>query len=134
MVLEGTFTGIRWDEIAYGEVELGGKLAKATIVNRYEGGIEADGALEYLLSYCPGRPVTFYGLERVQTSSGEPGTLVLEHEGTFSLENGVAGTTKVVPGMGTGRFAGFSGSGRISSRPNEHHGTYIFELASDGVE
>ncbi|HEV2515300.1 MAG TPA: DUF3224 domain-containing protein [Devosia sp.] len=123
--MEGTFTGVKWDEVEFGEVAGGGKLARASILNRYEGGVDADGALEYLLVYRAGRPVTFSGLERVEAKSGGDGSFVLWHEGTFSSEDGVSGKVVVIDGMGTGRFASFTATGTISSRPGEHHGTYV---------
>ncbi len=123
--MHGIFTGLKWEEVSFSEVHDGGKLARATITNRYEGGIEAEGKLEYLLVYRPGKPVTFSGLERVHILAGQPGTLVLAHEGIFSAKHGVVGSIHVVEGMGTGRFAGIVGAGRIAAQPGEHTGRYV---------
>lgn len=123
--LAGKFTGVRWDEIPYHELEGTPKLARAAIENQFEGQLEGRGLLEYLLVYTLAGPVIFTGIERIEaTLSGAAGSFVMQHDGEFKTDEGVNGTLSVVPGSGCGIFQGVTGTGRISSRPGEHHGSY----------
>lgn len=122
------FRAESWQEAAYSEVEQTGKLSRAAIINVISGGIEGQGVLKYLLAY-PGRSndaVRFTGIERIVGRIGAAeGSLVLRHEGIFSPDKGVEGSLEILPGCGSGDFAGYCGRGTISAKPCEHGGEYI---------
>jgi hypothetical protein len=103
-----------WDEKPYNEIEGAPKLTRVSATKSYQGDIEGEGKLEYLMMYRTAGSASFMGLERVTGSvGGRSGSFVLQHTGTF--EGGVAKVTlSVVPGSGTGDLRGLSGEGRFS--------------------
>lgn len=108
-----TFSIKSWDEKPYDEIE-GSKLARTTATKAYQGDIEGEGKVEYLMMYRADKSASFIGLERVTGSvGGRSGSFVLKHSGTF--EEGVAKVTlSVVPGSGTGQLRGIKGEGGFS--------------------
>ena len=110
-----TTFGIKsWDEKPYSEIEGSPKLTRATVTKSYQGDIDGEGKVEYLMMYRSAGSATFTGLERVTGSiGGRSGSFVLQHTGTF--EDGVAKVTlSVVPGSGTGDLRGMKGEGGFS--------------------
>lgn len=110
-----TFEVKSWDEKPYNEMEGGPKLTRARVAKSFEGDIEGEGTLEYLMIYRDDGSASFVGLERVVGSVGKrSGSFVLQHSGTFE-----GGTTKatwsVVPGSGTGDLRGLRGDGGFAS-------------------
>jgi hypothetical protein len=122
-----TFGIKSWDEKPYDEVE-GTKLTRASVTKSYQGDIEGEGKLEYLMMYRSAGSASFMGLERVTGSIGDrSGSVVLQHTGTF--EDGVANVTvTVVPGSGTGELRGMKGEGGFSAG---HQPPYGMELKYD---
>src|SRR5258708_24388252 len=110
-----TFGLESWDEKTYNEMEGEPKLTRVSATKSYQGDIEGEGKLEYLMMYRTASSASFMGLERVTGSiGGRSGSLVLQHSGTF--ENGVAKVIlSVVPGSGTGDLSGMSGEGGFSA-------------------
>jgi hypothetical protein len=108
---KATFTIKSWDEKAYNETEGSPKLTRVTATKSYQGDIEGEGKLEYLMMYRSAASATFIGLERVVGSvGGRSGSFVLQHRGTF--EGGIAKVIlSVVPGSGTGDLRTISGEG-----------------------
>ena len=106
-----TFTIKSWDEKPYNEIEGSPKLTRASVTKSYQGDIEGEGKVEYLMVYRSAGSASFIGLERVVGSvGGRSGSFVLEHRGTF--EGGVAKVTlSVVPGSGTGDLSTIKGEG-----------------------
>jgi hypothetical protein len=100
-----------WDEKPYSEIDGGLKLTSASVTNSFQGDIEGEGTLTYLMSYLEDGSVPFIGLERVVGRVGDrSGSFVLQHSGTF--EGGAAKATWfVVPGSGTGDLRGLRGEG-----------------------
>lgn len=111
---KATFGIISWDEKPYSEIEGSPKLTRVSATKSYQGDIEGEGKLEYLMMYRSAGSASFMGLERVTGSiGGHSGSFVLQHTGTF--EEGVAKVTlSVVPGSGTGDLRGMSGEGGFS--------------------
>jgi len=111
---KSTFGIKSWDEKTYNEIEGAPKLTRVSATKSYQGDIEGEGKLEYLMMYRTAGSASFMGLERVTGSvGGRSGSFVLQHSGTF--EGGVAKVTlSVVPGSGTGDLRGLSGEGRFS--------------------
>ena len=111
---KATFGIISWDEKTYNEIEGAPKLTRASVTKSYQGDIEGEGKVEYLMMYRTAGSASFMGLERVTGSvGGRSGSFVLQHTGTF--EDGVAKVTlSVVPGSGTGDLRGIKGEGGFS--------------------
>ncbi|KUM03747.1 DUF3224 domain-containing protein [Chromobacterium subtsugae] len=120
-----------WSEQLLQQTEGAGELKRASIVNALSGSLEGQGWLEYQLLYPAdeGGEVSFIGYERVVARWGErQGSLVLRHDGVYSAAAGVSGSLRVMPGSGSGDFAGLSGDGRIVARAGEHGGEYLLTL------
>lgn len=91
-----------WEEQPYREVEGGAKFTKTSAAYTYEGEIEGESAIEYLMFYREDGMGSFVGLERVVGRIGDrQGSFVLQHSGTFEP---VQGRCFVVPGSGTGQL------------------------------
>src|SRR2546429_298322 len=99
---KATFGIKSWDEKTYNEIDEGPKLTRASVTKSYQGDVDGEGKLEYLMMYRTAGSASFMGLERLTGSaSGRAGSFVLQHSGTF--EDGVAKVTlSVVRGSGTG--------------------------------
>jgi len=110
-----TFALKSWDEKTYNEIEGAPKLTRVSATKSYQGDIEGEGNLEYLMMYSTADSDSFIGLERVTgTIGGRSGSFVLQHNGTF--EGGVAKVIlSVVPGSGTGGLRGMRGEGGFSA-------------------
>src|SRR6266849_6274263 len=108
---KATFGLKSWDEKTYNEIEAAPKLTRVSATKSYQGDIEGEGKLEYLMMYRTAGSASFMGLERVSGSvGGRSGSFVLQHSGTF--EDGVAKVIlSVVPGSGTGDLRGLTGDG-----------------------
>ena len=111
---KATFDIKSWDEKTYDEIDLESKLTRASVTKSYQGDIEGEGKVEYLMMYRNAGSASFMGLERVTGRvAGRSGSFVLQHTGTF--EDGVAKVTlSVVPGSGTGDLRGMKGEGGFS--------------------
>ena len=112
---KATFGLKSWDEKTYNEIEAAPKLTRVSATKSYQGDIEGEGKLEYLMMYRTAGSASFMGLERVTGSvGGRSGSFVLQHSGTF--EDGVAKVIlSVVPGSGTGDLRGMSGEGGFNA-------------------
>ncbi len=110
----GTFEIKNWDEKTYEEIGGGAKLTRASVKKSFQGDIEGEGRIEYLMAYREDGTASYVGLERiVGRLGGKSGSFVLQHVGTF--EGGVAKTTfTIVPGSGTGELRGLKGEGRFA--------------------
>jgi len=111
---KATFGIKSWDEKTYNEIEGAPKLTRVSATKSYQGDIEGEGKVEYLMMYRSAGSASFMGLERVTGRiGGRSGSFVLQHTGTF--EDGVAKVTlSVVPGSGTGDLRGMKGEGGFS--------------------
>ena len=111
---KATFDIKSWDEKPYNEMEGAPKLTRASITKWYQGDVEGEGKLEYLMMYRTAGSANFMGLERITGSiGGRSGSFVLQHIGTF--EDGVAKVKlSVIPGSGTGDLRGMTGEGGFS--------------------
>ena len=101
----------KWDEQPYSEEDGERKLTRASITKTYQGDIQGQASLEYLMMYREDGSASFVGLERIKGQlGGRSGSFVLQHIGTF--EGGtVRVALTVVPGSGTGELSGLLGEG-----------------------
>jgi hypothetical protein len=111
----GTFKIESWQEQRYGELEDGGGLARASVVQAFSGDIEGEGSVEWLFCYRPDTTADFVGLQRVAGQIGERnGSVVLRTSGTFDGSQ-AKGDWEVVPGSATGELRGLRGRGGFSA-------------------
>ena len=124
----GTFEITKWDEQPYDEIESGPKLTRASVTQAFTGGIEGEGAVEYLMMHRSDKSAIFVGRLRVDGRIGtRSGTFVLRCQGTY--EEGTATCSwSVVPGSGTGELSGLRGEGDFSAG---HGGQATYTLAFD---
>lgn len=120
----GSFKISSWAEQA-GD-ELGGpQLTRVRAGVSYQGVIQGEGAVEFLMYSPDGRVTHFVGLEYVNGRiGGLTGRAVFQHAGTFA--DGVAKSKWfVVPGSGTDGLVGLSGEGSYGEQPGdaEHDGS-----------
>ena len=121
----GTFQIKSWDEEAYFESEGGPKLTRAEITQAYEGTMQGESSLQYLMVYRPDGIAGFTGVERFSGSiDGQSGSFVMVHNGKF--EAGTASSKWcIVSGSGAGGLEGIEGSGSFSA---EHGGIAEYEV------
>src|SRR5438094_1908609 len=67
---KATFGIKSWDEKTYNEMEGAPKLTRVSETKSYQGDIEGEGKLEYLMMYRTASSASFMGLERVTGSIG----------------------------------------------------------------
>jgi hypothetical protein len=111
----GTFKIDNWDENEILQTESGSKITNAKVSRSFDGDLEGEGGVEWLMGYGEDGTATFVGLERVVGRIGDKtGTFVLQHVGTFDGQVSKAQLT-VVPGSGTGDLAGLRGEGSFEA-------------------
>ncbi|HKG24300.1 MAG TPA: DUF3224 domain-containing protein [Thermomicrobiales bacterium] len=124
----GTFEGKSWDERPISEVEDAPKLSSALVTNAYQGAIEGEGTLEYLLMYRHDGSCVYAGAERIIGSvGGRSGSFVLQHSGIFEAETATT-TLTVVPGCGTGDLAGLRGEGAFAAGHGVNPYTFDYQF------
>jgi hypothetical protein len=121
----GRFKIKSWDEKPYDEN--GPKLTRASVTNTYQGEIEGEGSIEYLMMYREDGTATYVSMERVVGRIRDRrGSFVVQGSGAF--EGGAAKVKWiVVPGSGTGDLRGLRGEGGFVSV----HGAEDVEAALD---
>jgi hypothetical protein len=122
-----TFNTTAWEEKSYAEMDIGRKLTRVQATFAYQGDLEGEGKVEYLMAYSPDGTGSFVGLEYIVGRIGSrSGSFVAQHTGTFDPHS-VTAHWDFVPGLGTQALAGLAGSGQITLNG---HGPYpiSFEL------
>jgi hypothetical protein len=111
---EGRFQVTAWDEKAYDDMD-GRKLTKAHVEQTFEGDIQGESSVEYLMVYPDESSASVVGVERVEGSlGGKSGSFVLQTVGRFEDGRATSDWT-VVPGSGTGELTGLSGEGSFQT-------------------
>jgi hypothetical protein len=119
---KATFAMKTWDEKPYAEIDGERKLTRTHATFAYEGDIEGEGTVDYLMSYCPNGVGNFVGLERIVGRVGSrSGSFVAQHTGTFEPKS-VTTQWQIVPGSGTGELEGLGGGGEFVLAG---HGPYL---------
>jgi hypothetical protein len=125
-----TFTSKAWEETPYDEIDAGRKLTRVHAVFAYEGDVEGEGTVDYLMAYSPDGTGGFVGLERIVGRIGDrTGSFVARHTGTFDPKS-VTTRWDFVPGLGTDALGGITGGGNLKL---EGHGPYPFNFEYDFV-
>lgn len=122
-----TFRITSWNEEPHHDAA-GVKLTRAHVTKSFDGDLEAESSLTYLMMHRSDGTASFVGLELVTGRlAGREGSFVLEHRGTF--ENGVATARwTVLPRSGSGELEGLTGEGGFSSG---HADEYAMTLEYD---
>lgn len=112
--LNGSFEVASWDESPYDERD-GRRLTKASVTQRFSGGVSGKGSAEWLMAYNEDATARFVGLQLMDGEiAGRRGTFVLETHGEF--DGSVARwEATVVPGSPRGDLKGISGQGRFEA-------------------
>ena len=119
---KAAFEVTNWDEQPSLQADGASKVTQASVTMAFEGDLEGEGSVEWLMGYGEDGTAAFVGLERiVGTVGGRSGSFVLQHTGTFDGESAKAALA-IVPGSGTGELAGIEGDGSFEAG-----------LGSDGV-
>ena len=122
-----TFSLKTWDEKPYNEISGELKMTRSSVAYTYQGDIEGESTLDYLMIYRPDESGSFVGLERIiGRVGGRSGSFVLQHMGTFT-KNGVVGTCFVVPHSGTGELVQLRGEGHINLSGHAERYSMIFD-------
>lgn len=108
-----------WEEQPAVEIEGARKLRRAHVKTVFEGDVEGEGTVEYVMMYRDDGTASFIGYELVIGRVGErSGSFVLEHRGTF--EKGVAkAESRIVAGSGTGDLSDLTGLGAFEAPGRE---------------
>ena len=124
--LNGGFQIASWDENAYDERE-GRRLTRASVSQRFEGDIAAEGAAEWLMAYQADGTARFVGLQLVDGKlGGRSGTFVLETSGEFDGRM-ARWEASVVVGSPTGELADLRGGGTFEA-PHGSEAWYELEV------
>lgn len=123
---EGTFEVTSWNEEPYEQIDEKRKLTRASVTQRFTGGIEGKGSVEWLMCYRPDGTADWVGMQQVTGAvDGTEGAFVLQTAGTF--DGAVAkGDWSVVPGSGTGGLGSLRGEGRIEA-PFGSEASFVLE-------
>jgi hypothetical protein len=122
-----TFSLKNWDEKPYNEVPGELKMTRSSVAYTYQGNIEGESTLDYLMVYREDDSGNFVGLERViGRVGGRSGSFVLQHSGTFN-KSAVSGTFFVVPHSGTGELTNLRGEGKIELAGHAERYPMIFK-------
>jgi hypothetical protein len=117
-----------WDEKPYNELPGELKMTRSSVAYAYQGDIEGESTLDYLMVYRPDETGSFVGLERIiGRVGGRSGSFVLQHTGTFNKTD-VDSTFFVVPRSGTGELTGLSGDGVIKLSGHAERYPMIFNF------
>jgi hypothetical protein len=126
----GTFEITSGSEDAFHEAENGVKLTRASGTQRFTGGIEGDGSVEWLMCYLPDRSATFVGLQWIEgTVDGRKGTFVIQAAGVHDGKQSKA-SWSIVAGSGIGELAGIRGEGSFHA-PGGPEVSYSLEYGLD---
>jgi len=112
-----TFEVKGWEEQPYDVRDGLPKLTRASVRVAYQGDLEGEGTIEYLMAYREDGSATFVGVQRVSGALGGcTGTFVLHGTGAYEKETGTATMAwAIAPGSGTGDLRGISGAGGASA-------------------
>jgi hypothetical protein len=122
----GTFEITGMGEDAYREIEGGTRLTRAKGTQRFNGDIEGEGSVEWLMCYSPDGTARFLGLQEISGSiGGRAGSFVVEATGDHDGKRS-KGTWSVIAGSGTGALVGISGEGGFEA-PGGPNASYNLE-------
>lgn len=125
--VEGSFEVTSWSEEQASGLEETGKVSRATIGQRFDGGIEAETIADMVMTYREDGTAEFVGYHRVQGRVDErAGSFVLRATGSY---DGTDARTnfEVVDGSARGELSGLLGTG-TGSAGHGSTGVYSFDF------
>ena len=126
--LTGEFEVTSWNEEPYAQRDGERKLTRASVTQELSGGVTGTGAVEWLMSYQQDGTARFVGLQQLEGEiDGRTGSVVLDTVGDFDGKE-ATGTWTVVPGSGTGAWAGIRGGGKYRA-PMGPKATFTLDYA-----
>jgi len=112
---KGSFELASWQEDTYEDLGDGAKLTRASVTQTFNGDVDGEGAVEWLMAYRPDGTAHFVGLQRIRGAvDGHKGTFVLATIGEFDGQM-ASWTASVVAGSGTAELVGMTGSGKFDA-------------------
>jgi hypothetical protein len=130
MQVKGEFEILSMGEDTYFEAESGAKLTRANGAQRFSGGIEGEGSVEWLMCYLPDGTARFVGLQLIEGALGDHrGRFVIESVGTHDGERS-RGTWSVIEGTGTGGLSGIRGDGTFEA-PSGPLASFVLQFEID---
>jgi Protein of unknown function (DUF3224) len=128
--LTGEFEVTSWNEEPYAQREGERKLTRAKVGQKLSGDLTGTGAVEWLMSYQEDGTARFVGLQQLDGAiEGREGSVVVDTVGDFDGKE-AAGTWNVVPGSGTGGWAGMRGGGQFRA-PMGSKASFSLDYAFD---
>lgn len=125
--VEGTFEVTSWSEEQASGLEETGKVSRATIGQRFDGGIEAETIADMVMTYREDGTAEFVGYHRVQGRvEDRAGSFVLQATGGYDGSDART-NFEVVPGSARGELAGLKGTG-TGSAAHGSTGAYSFNF------
>lgn len=114
---EATYQIVSWEETTWdgksGQEVVGAKLTLANVKKTFQGDIEGESELKYLMSYREDGTATFVGLERVVGKlGGKSGSFDVQHSGIYNGEKAKS-TWVIIAGSGTDELQGLRGKGDL---------------------
>jgi hypothetical protein len=125
--VEGTFEVTSWSEDQVDGLEDTVKVTRATIGQRFSGGLEAETIADMVMTYRDDGTADFVGYQRVQGRiGGRTGNFVLRSVGGYDGSE-ASSKLEVVSGSAQGELAGLAGTG-TSAAPLGSTGTFSFDF------
>jgi hypothetical protein len=125
--VEGSFKVTSWSEEQSGGLEETGKVARATIGQHFDGGIEAETIADMVMNYREDGTAEFVGFHRVQGRvEDKSGSFVLQATGSYDGSDART-NFEVVGGSARGELAGLQGTG-TGSAAHGSTGVYSFNF------
>jgi hypothetical protein len=113
--VRGEFEVTSWNEEPYAERDGERKLTRAVVTQKLSGGLTGTGAVQWLMSYQDDGTARFVGLQQLDGAiEGRNGSVVVDTVGDFDGKQ-ATGAWRVIPGSGTGDWAGMRGDGRFEA-------------------
>ena len=117
-----------WDEQPYQTFENGAKLTRAKVTQAYQGAVDGEGTVEFLMAHAADGTASFVGLERVEgTVHGKSGGFVVRHVGTYD-SGGARSDCSIVPGSGSRELTGITGQGSYVATGKSVPMSFSYEL------
>lgn len=112
---KGIFEIAGWDEKTYQQLENGGKLTEAKVMQQFTGDLVGEGSVIWLMAYTAKQTARFVGIQRiVATVGGKKGSFLVETTGDFDGTT-AKGDWTIIPESGTDDLAGISGEGSFGA-------------------
>lgn len=130
---KGTFVFKSWDEKTWDgrnqrDVQ-GSKLTHARIVNTFNGDIEGESELQYVMFYDDEGKATYHGMEKITgTLGGKSGSFVVHTAGRFDGRE-AGGSWEILPNSGTGSLKGIKGTGSFVAQLHENNTPYTLDYS-----